>query len=87
VCRVAFKPTATIASEQKTVTTAGEATTLAATGRHDPCVLPRAVPIVEAMTLLVLADHWLRQAATSVLDRPALDRSSLDGPALDRPER
>jgi chorismate synthase len=87
VCRVAFKPTATIASEQKTVTTAGEATTLAATGRHDPCVLPRAVPIVEAMTLLVLADHWLRQAATSVLDRPALDRSALDGPALDRPER
>jgi hypothetical protein len=50
------------------------------------------VPIVEAMTLLVLADHWLRQAATSVLDhpaldRPALDRSALDGPALDRPER
>lgn len=68
-CRVAFKPTATIASEQKTVTTAGETTTLAATGRHDPCVLPRAVPLVEAMALLVLADHWLRQAATRVLDR------------------
>jgi chorismate synthase len=67
VCRVAFKPTATIASEQKTVTSSGEATTLAAKGRHDPCVLPRAVPIVEAMTLLVLADHWLRQATTSIL--------------------
>ncbi len=67
VCRVAFKPTATIASEQKTVTTAGEPTTLAAKGRHDPCVLPRAVPLVEAMALCVLADHWLRQAATRVL--------------------
>lgn len=68
-CRVAFKPTATIASEQKTVTTAGEPTTLAATGRHDPCVVPRAVPLVEAMALVVLADHWLRQAATRILDR------------------
>lgn len=67
VCRVAFKPTATIASEQKTVTTSGAATTLAASGRHDPCVLPRAVPIVEAMMLLVLADHWLRQQSTSSL--------------------
>ena len=67
ICRVAFKPTATIASEQKTVTTDGEATVLAAKGRHDPCVLPRAVPLVEAMMLLVLADHWLRQAATNVL--------------------
>ncbi|MEM9614527.1 MAG: chorismate synthase [Actinomycetota bacterium] len=67
VCRVAFKPTATISSEQKTVTTDGEATTLAARGRHDPCVLPRAVPMVEAMMLLVLADHWLRQHATDAL--------------------
>lgn len=67
VCRIAFKPTATISSEQKTVTVDGEATTLAAHGRHDPCVLPRAVPLVEAMALLVLADHWLRQAATRIL--------------------
>jgi chorismate synthase len=67
VCRVAFKPTATISAEQKTVTTDGQATTLAAKGRHDPCVLPRAVPLVEAMTLLVLADHWLRQRAIDVL--------------------
>jgi chorismate synthase len=61
--RVAFKPTATIAKEQNTVTTGGEATTLSARGRHDPCVLPRAVPIVEAMTALVLCDHALRQRA------------------------
>ncbi len=67
VCRVAFKPTATISSEQKTVTREGEPTVLAAKGRHDPCVLPRAVPIVEAMMNLVLADHWLRQRATAAL--------------------
>jgi chorismate synthase len=63
VFRVAFKPTATIAREQQTVTTSGEATTLAAGGRHDPCVLPRAVPMVEAMAALVLCDHALRQRA------------------------
>jgi chorismate synthase len=61
--RVAFKPTATIARQQETVTSQGEPTTLAAKGRHDPCVLPRAVPMVEAMVALVLADHYLRQAA------------------------
>jgi chorismate synthase len=61
--RVAFKPTSTIARDQKTVTAAGEETTLAARGRHDPCVLPRAVPIVEAMAALVLCDHALRQRA------------------------
>jgi len=67
VLRVAFKPTATIAQVQRTVTRDGEATTLEAQGRHDPCVLPRAVPIVEAMVCLVLADHWLRQRAVDVL--------------------
>ena len=61
--RVAFKPTSTIAREQKTVTATGEETTLAARGRHDPCVLPRAVPIVQAMAALVLCDHALRQKA------------------------
>ena len=61
--RVAFKPTATIAREQQTVTAAGEETKLAARGRHDPCVLPRAVPMVEAMAILVLCDHALRQKA------------------------
>jgi chorismate synthase len=63
--RVAFKPPATIALKQKTVTTSNEQTALAARGRHDPCVLPRAVPIVEAMTALVLCDHSLRQQAIS----------------------
>ena len=57
---VAFKPTATIAKEQQTVNTKGEEVNLAAKGRHDPCVVPRAVPIVEAMAAIVLADHWLR---------------------------
>ncbi len=59
--RVAFKPTATIRKEQQTIDATGAATTLAAKGRHDPCVLPRAVPMVEAMVALVLADHLLRQ--------------------------
>ncbi|MEB3356984.1 MAG: chorismate synthase [Synechococcales bacterium] len=58
--RVAFKPTATIRKEQRTVTRDGEETQLAAKGRHDPCVLPRAVPMVEAMMALVLCDHLLR---------------------------
>lgn len=60
IIRVAFKPTATIRKEQRTVTSSGEETTLAAKGRHDPCVLPRAVPMVEAMVALVLCDHLLR---------------------------
>lgn len=63
VFRVAFKPTATVLREQKTVTNTGEDTTLSARGRHDACVLPRAVPMVEAMVHLVLVDHWLRQRA------------------------
>ncbi len=63
VARIAFKPTATVNKPQETVTVAGEATTLRAKGRHDPCVLPRAVPMVEAMAALVLVDHWLRHRA------------------------
>ena len=58
--RVAFKPVATLAKAQKTVNVKGKAEELKARGRHDPCVLPRAVPMVEAMTWLVLADHYLR---------------------------
>jgi chorismate synthase len=65
--RVAFKPTATIAREQGTVTAAGAKTKLAARGRHDPCVLPRAVPMVEAMAALVLCDHALRQRAIALV--------------------
>ncbi len=60
ILRVAFKPTATIGKEQRTVTNTKEETVLAAKGRHDPCVLPRAVPMVEAMVALVLCDHLLR---------------------------
>ena len=63
--RVAFKPPATIALEQKTVTISKDETELAARGRHDPCVLPRAVPIVEAMAAIVLCDHALRQNAVN----------------------
>lgn len=63
IFRVAFKPTATIAKSQQTVTTSGAEGDLAARGRHDPCVLPRAVPMVEAMSLLVLCDHALRHRA------------------------
>lgn len=65
--RVAFKPTATIGVAQQTVDRDGNAVTLEASGRHDPCVLPRAVPIVESMLALVLVDHWLRQRAVDVL--------------------
>ena len=61
--RVGFKPPATIALQQKTVTSSKRDSELAARGRHDPCVLPRAVPIVEAMAALVLCDHALRQQA------------------------
>jgi chorismate synthase len=61
--RVAFKPVATVIHEQQTVDTELRNTTLMGRGRHDPCVLPRAVPIVEAMTALVLIDHALRHKA------------------------
>jgi chorismate synthase len=58
--RVAFKPVATIMQSQATVDSEGNAAEISGKGRHDPCVVPRAVPIVEAMAALVLADHWLR---------------------------
>jgi len=63
VIRVAFKPTATIMMPQETVNARHEPAVLRAKGRHDPCVVPRAVPIVEAMMALVLVDHYLRQRA------------------------
>ena len=73
ILRAAFKPTATIGKEQRTVTKTGEETVLAAKGRHDPCVLPRAVPMVEAMVALVLCDHLLRhQAQCKTLKIPEL---------------
>lgn len=67
VFRMAFKPTATIMSAQETVSSEGKDTELTGRGRHDPCVLPRAVPMVEAMTALVLCDHALRQRAQNGL--------------------
>jgi len=66
--RVVFKPTATIARPQQTVTTEKTETTFASRGRHDPCVLPRAVPMVEAMAALVLCDHALRHRAIARTD-------------------
>ena len=58
--KVAFKPVATIMHNQQTINSEGNAAEISGKGRHDPCVVPRAVPIVEAMAALVLADHWLR---------------------------
>ena len=63
ICRVAVKPTSSIPQPQQTVTTTGEATTIAVKGRHDPCLLPRFVVMGEAMMALVLVDHWLRWRA------------------------
>lgn len=77
ILRVAFKPTATIGKEQRTVTRAGEETALAAKGRHDPCVLPRAVPMVEAMVALVLCDHLLRHQGQCGVLKPT--RTMVDG--------
>jgi chorismate synthase len=62
--RVAFKPVATIMQAQATIDSAGNASEISGKGRHDPCVVPRAVPIVEAMAALVIADHWLRNRNT-----------------------
>ena len=64
--RVAFKPVATLLREQQTVDIAGNETTLKARGRHDPCVLPRAVPVVEAMAAMVILDHFLLQKTTKL---------------------
>lgn len=63
VFRVAFKPVATISQVQQTVSVSGKKAELKARGRHDPCVLPRAVPMVESMAYLVLVDHYLRNKA------------------------
>ncbi len=81
--RVAFKPTATVARAQETVDRGGRRVELLAAGRHDPCVLPRAVPIVEAMVALVLADHYLRQAAIAA---PAVAAAPAPAEAAAEPE-
>jgi chorismate synthase len=64
--RAAFKPVATVALPQQTLTSTGEPTSLTAHGRHDPCVVPRAVPIVEAMVAITLADHLLRMRLNKI---------------------
>ena len=64
--RVAIKPVSTISRQQNTVTTDNKATTIEAKGRHDPCVLPRAIPIVDAMSALVIMDHYLRHKAQNL---------------------
>jgi chorismate synthase len=66
VLRCAVKPTSSLSREQETVTSAGDPTTISTKGRHDPCLLPRFVPMAEAMVAIVLADHCLRQRATRV---------------------
>jgi chorismate synthase len=63
ICRVAIKPTSSLPQPQRTVTRAGEPTEISVKGRHDPCLLPRFVPMGEAMIALVLVDHWLRWKA------------------------
>lgn len=63
ICRVALKPTSSLSRPQPTVTRTGEPTTIATKGRHDPCLLPRFVPMGEAMMAMVLVDHWLRWEA------------------------
>ncbi|MBN2279673.1 MAG: chorismate synthase [Candidatus Marinimicrobia bacterium] len=63
--RVAFKPTSTIAHRQQTVNQQGTIVELAAGGRHDPCVVPRAVPVVEAMAAIIICDHYLRNQTSS----------------------
>ena len=66
--RVAFKPVATLLMEQPTVDLQGNDTLVKARGRHDPCVLPRAVPIVEAMAAMTILDHYLLNKTTRLVD-------------------
>ena len=72
VLRAAVKPTSSLPQPQETVTRGGEPTTIATKGRHDPCLLPRFVPMAEAMVALVLADHWLRWQAAGGQSTAAL---------------
>ena len=60
ILRAAVKPTSSLPIEQKTVTNMGEPTTISTKGRHDPCLLPRFIPMAEAMVAITIADHWLR---------------------------
>lgn len=69
IFRVLFKPTASILKEQDTIDLEGKETKIRVGGRHDPCILPRAVPVVEAMAACVIADHLLRNEAVQILNR------------------
>ena len=71
VLRAAVKPTSSLPIEQATVTRAGEPTTIKTKGRHDPCLLPRFIPMAEAMVAIVLADHWLRWQGSSEFRVPS----------------
>ena len=71
VLRAAVKPTSSLPIEQATVTRAGEPTTIKTKGRHDPCLLPRFIPMAEAMVAIVLADHWLRWRGNSEFRVPS----------------
>ena len=64
--KVGFKPVATLMKDQKSIDKDGREVTIQGKGRHDPCVLPRAVPIVEAMAAIVILDFFLRQKANSI---------------------
>jgi chorismate synthase len=68
VCRVVVKPTSSIPRNQQTVTRSGDPTEIFVKGRHDPCLLPRFVPMGEAMVALVLVDHWLRAKTGRVFE-------------------
>ena len=74
ILRAAIKPTSSLPREQQTVTKSGKPTTIRTTGRHDPCLLPRFIPMAEAMVAIVLADHWLRWRA----QQPLQEICSLD---------
>ena len=75
--RAALKPTSSLPQPQPTIRRGGEPTEVRTTGRHDPCLLPRFIPMAEAMVALVLADHWLRQRSTlALVDRVARGDSS-----------
>ncbi len=77
--RIGFKPVATVLKPQMTVDQDGEIAELMPRGRHDPCVLPRAVPMVESMMALVLADHYLRQVAIIETAHPDLFPEEAEG--------
>ncbi|MEL6653177.1 MAG: chorismate synthase, partial [Bacteroidota bacterium] len=77
--RVAFKPTSTIMQDQESVDTEGNHTIVSGKGRHDPCVVPRAVPIVESMAAIVLADQWLMQRARNL--REDFSLSTMEKPS------